>query len=351
MMTFFKNKVGIFFLLIVFIVCASLIIPDANLLDEALDNQKELRVSKVLSILGSEDAVPYPNTKEFGVSVKRGEALIKEGFSTRPGGGKTRTQSKHFVCTSCHNLEKEDPDLRFSDPQARLEYTDAKGLPFLQGTTLYGAVNRTSFYNDDYELKYGDLVLPARKDLRKAIQLCAVECAQGRKLKSWEIESILAFLWTIDLKVSDLVLNDEELSFIYSALEDGIEQDSAIALIKSRYSTGSSATFETAQASRMNSEQHIGDPDNGQKIYENSCLHCHEDRKYSYLDLDHDKMTYKHLSRKAQGYGNHSLYQVTRYGVYSRSGRRSYMPQYPLEKLSDKQLEDLRAYIDMKASE
>ena len=351
MITLFKNKIGIFFLLIVFIVCASLIIPEASQLDEALGDQKDLRVSKVLSILGSDDSVPYPNTKEFGVSVKRGESLVKDGFSTRPGGGKTRTQSKHFVCTSCHNLEKEDPDLRFSDPQARLDYTDAKGLPFLQGTTLYGIVNRTSFYNDDYELKYGDLVLPARNNIREAIQLCAVECAQGRKLQSWEIESILAYLWTIDLKVSDLTLTDAEQTFIYSAIENGVDQDSAIVLIKSKYRKGASATFGTAQESRVNSKAYIGDPDNGQKIYENSCLHCHEDRKYSYLDLDHDKMTYKHLSRKADGYGNHSLYQVTRYGVYSRSGRRSYMPQYPLEKMSEKQLSDLRAFIDMKAAE
>ena len=153
MITFFKSKAVVVFLFLVFVICASLIIPEADLTE---DDSETLRVSKVLDILGSDDVVPYPNTKEFGVSVKRGEALIKEGFSTKPGGGKTRTQSKHFVCTSCHNLEKEDPDLRFSDPQTRLEYTDEKGLPFLQGTTLYGAVNRKSIYNDDYYLKYGD---------------------------------------------------------------------------------------------------------------------------------------------------------------------------------------------------
>lgn len=348
MITFFKSKAVVVFLFLVFVICASLIIPEADLTE---DDSETLRVSKVLDILGSDDVVPYPNTKEFGVSVKRGEALIKEGFSTKPGGGKTRTQSKHFVCTSCHNLEKEDPDLRFSDPQTRLEYTDKKGLPFLQGTTLYGAVNRKSFYNDDYYLKYGDLVLPARNDIREAIQLCAVECAQGRKLKSWEIESVLAYLWTIDLKISDLTLSEEELSFIYRALDGEAEQDSAVALIKSRYAEGSPATFCTAHDSREKSKAFIGNPENGQKIYENSCLHCHQDRKYSFFNLDNQKMTFNHLSRKADGHGSHSLYQVARYGVYSRSGRRSYMPQYPFEKLSNQQLEDLRAYIDMKAAE
>ena len=93
-------------------------------------------------------------------------------------------QSKHFVCTSCHNIQKEDPDLSIADPQARLEYARDMELPYLPGTTLYGAVNRTSFYNGDYEKKYGDLVKPARNNLREAIQLCAVECSQGRALRS-----------------------------------------------------------------------------------------------------------------------------------------------------------------------
>lgn len=338
-----------------FIIGASLIYPDKALrlstssaAIEAIPND-QLKVSKILRILGGPASDHMPNTKQFGVSAKRGEALFKEGISTKPGGGKTRVQSKHFKCTSCHNVEKEDPDLRFSDPQARLEYTNDRGLPFLQGTTLYGAVNRETFYNDDYEKKYGELVIPARHDLRGAIQLCAVECAQGRELDEWELESILAYLWTIDLKIADLQISDAELGFIYEAVEEGASQDSALTLIKSKYLQGSPAHFGSAYDSKVTLEELTGRPDNGQLIYENSCLYCHENRKYSFFQLDNEKLTFKHLSKKAGGYGRHALHQVVRYGVYSRSGKRSYMPQYPFEKMSEQQLADLEAYIDMKA--
>ena len=337
---------GVGFLRLVFIIGASLISPDKA---KGLDLEEDLSVFKVLKILVEKDNGIYPETRDFGVSANRGESLIREGFSTKPGGGKSKQQSKHFVCTSCHNLEKEDPDLTKSDPEARLDYTAEKGLPILQGTTLYGAVNRESFYNDDYFLKYGELVDAARNDIRGAIQLCAVECAQGRKLHDWELESILAYLWTIDLKLSDLSLSSEELDLVYEAIDTEEDQSAAVDLLKSKYLQGSPAHFGTASESKKTQETLVGRPDNGQRIYENSCLHCHQDRRFSYLQLDNEKLTFKHLSKKANGFGPHSIYQVSRYGVYSRSGKRSYMPQYPIEKMSDQQLADLRAYIDMRA--
>ncbi len=338
-----KGKLYIGFFIACFVVCASLLIPE----DKSIGGDD--RVFKVLSSLGDTGLDHFPNTKIFGVSAKRGKALVENGFSTKPGGGKTRKQSKHFVCTSCHNLEREDPDLAISDPQARLEYTNQKGLPFLQGTTLYGAVNRESFYNDDYEKKYGQLVIPARNNIREAIQLCAVECAQGRRLKDWEVESILAYLWTIDLKLSDLSLSENEMIAVNEAMDGKIQSDSVISMIKSKYLKGSPAHFVSAQDSREASVSVEGNPDNGKLIYDNSCLHCHQDRRYSYFALDDCDVTFKFLKRKEDNYSDHSIYQVTRYGVQSVSGRRSYMPQYPIEKMSDQQLQDLRAYINMRA--
>lgn len=331
---------------LVFILAASLVAPEQG---EILN--EDMRLVKLLESLGDDALDHYPDTDIFGVSAKRGEAIVKEGFSSRPGGGRTRRQSKHFVCTSCHNLQREDPDLSVADPQARLEYTQAQGMPFLQATSLYGVVNRESYYNDDYYKKYGDLVIPARNDIRGAIQLCAVECAQGRKLLPWELESILAYLWTIDLKLSDLVLSDEEFKFIEKAFSQNLEQDSAVNLIRSRYLTYSPAHFTTAHSSLTTSDSLAGHPENGKLIYEGSCLHCHENRRYSFFHLDNSSLCFQHLANKADGYGRHSIYQVVRYGVYSRSGKRSYMPQYPLEKMSEQQLADLDAYIQMRASE
>ncbi len=334
---------GIFVLALFSIVLTAAYIKPNNI------HETDLKVAKILSILGHEMEAPIPDTNSYQISAAKGESIIKSGIATKPGGGKTKKQSKHFLCTSCHNLEKEDPDLSIIDPQARLEYTNSKGLPFLQGTTLYGAINRESYYNDDYYKKYGDLVLPARNDIKEAIQLCAVECAQGRELKDWEIESIVAFLWTIDLKLSDLNMNQDELDRVYAAIDGDGNKKAAVELIRSKYTKTSPATFGTAHESLIMKGEYTGDADNGKLIYDNSCLHCHQNRKYSFFQLDDSRLTFKHLSKKANGYGRHSLYQVTRYGVYSRSGKQSYMPQYPKEKMSEQQLADLRAYIDQQA--
>ena len=136
---------------------------------------KDSPLWEVLQNLG--EPAPNHSIKELpsNASVEIGRDLVVQGFSNPKEGKSSCQQSKHFVCTSCHNLQREDADLKVVDPESRLAYANENGIPFLQGTTLYGAVNRSLFYNDDYEKKYGDLVKPARNNLREAIQLCAVE--------------------------------------------------------------------------------------------------------------------------------------------------------------------------------
>ncbi len=286
---------------------------------------------------------------DIDASADLGEDIIRNGFSNRKGLKKSKRQSKHFVCTSCHNLEREDPDLSINDPQARLEYTVEKGIPFLQATTLYGAVNRETYYNGDYDKKYGELVAPAREDIREAIQLCAQECAQGRALKEWEIESILAYLWTIDLKVKDLNLSDLELQSIQSAMGNEVLKKEGVKLIKRKYLTASDATFIPPPVDRKIGTGLSGDQENGKLIYDNSCLHCHYQKRYSFLHLDDNKMSFRYLDKAAETYSRHSLYQVARYGTYSKYGKKSYMPNYTMEKMSNQQLADLRAYIKYRA--
>ncbi|MFT4534374.1 MAG: mono/diheme cytochrome c family protein [Saprospiraceae bacterium] len=301
----------------------------------ALDNKS---VVELLESKGVDYSEKKPNFDLAGVSAEAGEQLFHYGFAQKPNGGKSPRQSKHFVCTSCHNVEKEDPDLSVSDPQARLIYTNERGFPFLQGTTMYGAVNRSTYYNGDYEKKYGDLVEPARTDIRGAIQLCATECAQGRELKDWELESILAYLWTLELKIEDLGLTEETASKL------------DVESIQAKYLQGSPATFLPPPSDRKGGSGLIGRPDNGKLIYENSCLHCHYRGEYSFLHLDNSRLSFKHLKRNISKYSRHSLYQVTRWGVPVKSGKRSYMPQYTEERMSQQQLADLRAFIEEEAS-
>ena len=286
-----------------------------------------------------------------GVSALIGEDIVKMGFSKRDGEKNAKRQSKHFVCTSCHNIDREDPNLAYMTPEARLSYTVEQGLPFLQATTLYGAVNRESYYNGDYEKKYGDLVEPARNNIREAIQLCALECAQGRKLKDWELESILAYLWTIDLKVSDLQLAETEINSIQEAMKRPPLFEEALKFLANKYSKKSDATFLEPPKDRKVGVGTKGNPKNGKLIYENSCLHCHYQKRYSFLNLDDSKMSFSYLDRKADTYSMHSIYQVVRYGTYSKYGKKSYMPSYTKEKMSDQQLADLRAYISKRASD
>ncbi len=308
-------------------------------------------VTQLLAELGEVDASKNPDFSISGVSATAGEKLVKEGFAIDKNGNKSKNQSKHFKCISCHNVVKEDIDLADPEPQARLEYTARVGIPYLQGTTLYGAVNRSTYYNGDYEKKYGDLVKPARHDIREAIKLCAVECAQGRDLETWEVESILAYLWDIELKVTDLIFSADEVKLLESNNPAAANSKEKIDLLKSKYDTGADAHFVVPPFDRKVGYPGLqGNPSNGRLIYENSCLYCHENQKYSYLHLDNTKLSFKHLDKKVDRYHPHSLYQVTRWGVPVKSGKRSYMPQYTEEKMSNQQLEDLRAYVHYKAT-
>ena len=306
----------------------------------------EESVQELLEQLGDEKSKNYADLPLVGVSAEIGESIVKTGVSRRLSGGKTLKQSKHFVCTSCHNIEQESAYLNVEDPQERLEYTVEKGLPFLQGSPLYGIVNRSYFYNDDYEKKYGDLVDPARNDIREAIQLCAVQCSQGRALKEWEIESVLAYLWKLDLKLDNLVFDGMELDKLEKALNEGTDKEGAIKLLKSKYMDKSPAHFQAPPEDRKKGIETItANPDNGKLIYENSCFHCHKNNNYSFFRLDSEKLSFKQLKSNMGKFDVRSVYQVVRYGTEPHGGKKAYMPHYPLEKMSLQQMEDLRAYI------
>lgn len=310
----------------------------------------ERSVYEVELSLGAEPSSFQVDPSIPNVSAEVGKDLVHMGFSKREDSKKSKRQSKHFVCTSCHNVEQEDLSLQAADAMSRLNYAATHDKALLQGTTLYGAVNRETFYNGDYVKKYGDLVKPAHADIREAIQLCAVECAQGRELKDWEVESILAYLWTIDLKMGDLGLSETEFEYINKAIETQEDTEQVLRIIQGLYMNGSPATFGYPPEDRKKGYADLeGDPNRGKLIYEKSCYHCHANQRYSYFNLDDSSLSYKFLDKKAGSYSRYSLYQVIRYGTYPLHGKKSYMPLYTEEKMSDQMIEDLRAYIEKKA--
>lgn len=305
-------------------------------------------VAELLETLGDKEVPHHPNTNVKGMSVELGRDIVVKGFS-KNGKRKSKRQSKHFTCIACHNIEREEPDLAHPNPNARLKYAVEHDLPYLQGSPLYGIVNRTSFYNGDYVKKYGALVEPTRHDLREAIALCAIECSQGRPLKTWEMESIVAYLWTIGLKLGDLDISEAEMDTIQQAFNDGTHRGKAIRILKSKYLDYSPATFVDPPQNRETGDGLEGNPRAGKWIYEQSCQHCHLREPFSYLTLDNDKVTFQHMLNQAGKYAPHSIYQVVRYGTPPKGGKGAYMPHYTAEKMTDQQMADLRAYIELMA--
>jgi len=320
------------------------------------DNREEVNIAgddsvhDVLAQLGEKETKNLSSTSLPDVSAEAGRRMVLEGFSQDGNGKKFAKLSNHFVCTSCHNIVKENDDLTSIDPQERLEYAKSNNLPFLQGSPLYGLVNRASFYNGDYVKKYGNLAKAAHNNIREAIQLCAVECAQGRRLKPWELESVLTYLWTLELKIKDLGLSDSELITVEKAINEGSGQKEAVALLQSKYRKDSPATFGRPPDDMAKGYDYEGDPVNGQAIYQLGCQHCHENQRYSFFELDDSKLSFDYLQKHLKRHRRFSFYWVSRYGTKPKPGKKAYMPQYTEERMSDQQLEDLRAYIDQEAS-
>ena len=310
---------------------------------------KKMPVQLALVELGAKQPTHRPRTDVKSASKERGRDIVLKGYARTPYGGKSDRVSKHFVCTSCHNVERDEPDLMATDPLARLKYVGKKGLPFLQGSSLYGIVDRRSFYNGDYEKKYGNLVEPARKDLRQAIHLCATECAQGRPLEVWEMESVLEYLWTIGLKLGDLDISEKEWKMLERAIVNKEEKEAALTMLESKYLKGIPATFIDPPEDRKEGFSNEGNPETGKMIYDLSCLHCHDGKRYSFFNLDSSELTFEFLDRHISDYTRYSIYQVARYGTSPIPWKKAYMPNYTKEKMSEQMLEDLRVYIEQRA--
>jgi len=337
------------FLSIVLSLCVFILIAAVSILQEEKQHWDEnTPLIEVMAKLGAE--MPSHYIKADAELVKRGREMFIYGRTTTPEGKASKRISIYYECTACHNNVREDPDLALSNPESRLRYAQEKDLPLLQGTTMYGTVNRSGWYNGDYHKKYGDLVKPARHDLKGAIQLCAEVCAQGRKLEEWEMEAMLAYLWDIGYKMKDFNLGDTDMRTLNEAIEGKGDKKKALGLLNSLYLGGSPATFASPPEDKAVGYGLEGDAERGQAVYELSCMSCHgPSLDISGYVLDDEKVTFKSLKKNITKDTRFSIYEIIRKGTYSIPGHKPYMPHYTKERMSDQQIEDLRAYIEMRS--
>lgn len=305
-------------------------------------------VMDVLAILGKER--PYYYTDTFDPELAAiGEELITKGKANY-NGKKGKRISSYFQCTDCHSLKKETKELNDHSADARLSYAIENDLPFYPGSTLHGLYNREKFYNDDYYKKYGDLVFAANDSIENAIQLCAEYCASGRPLEEWELNAMMHYFKRQELKMNELGLTDAELQKIKSALVAQRASKDLVELIESAYIQRFPAKFSGTMLEEDRKYGEGGNALRGEKIYELSCMHCHDNSRVTNLDLGKDVLSGQYLWNNRTGYDDHSIYQVVRWGTYPKTGRQQYMPLYTEQRMTDKQINDLMAYVKLLAN-
>lgn len=292
------------------------------------------------------------NPQIKGASAEIGKDIVLKGYSVkRDGKGKTAKQSKHFECTACHTTEKEFDDLADLDPNKKLEYAGKNNIPYLQGSSFYGIVNREHFYNDEYQKKYKDVpgIRSSFNEIRDAIQVCAIQCSQGRALEDWEIESVLMYFWELQLKIKDLNLTTEQKEKIEYALNENQSGARAFHYIRDEFSDVSPAHFVKPMKYRKLGDSELKNKERFQRgkwIYDLGCKHCHGKKRYSFYNLDESKSTFKYLVKHLESGKHHSLHKISRYGTAPKRFKKAYMPQYTKEKMSDTQLIDLQIYVE-----
>ena len=304
------------------------------------------------------------------------EIFLSGRVMTQPAGsGPSKPVSKFFTCARCHNYEREDPVLPVLDPEARFEWIErtGKNLFLLQGVTLWGGVNRRSFYAGDYS-KYHDLCVPKGEEvfpwlpcgpifgwcipgcrtmdpdtLVDATQVCSHYCSVGRYLKAWELYALLAFFWDQEIKLEDLDLTPqtrvEVLEVLTAPAPDSLDAKRLRALMAGAYSDTAGNTFRGRPrlagdatpgkpvVEYPDGSKFTGDFQRGAKLWKLSCGHCHEAKERS--------LTREKAERFSKNFEQFHLMIAKG----TRHSFRRYMPNFTLERLSRRQSTDILAFL------
>lgn len=283
--------------------------------------------------------------------ITKGQELITKGQTTDFHGKPSNTNAK-INCVACHTTVKEFPSVGVIDAQKRLEHGEKSNIPFLPGTPFYGLVNRIAFFNNDYQKIFehsnyqeSHPLHAGHKDIRRAIQGCNHVYAKGRHLEPWEVESILAYLWTLELKIGDLQMTEADLAIVKESVLHHKDNAKAVSVLRKYYPEVYPATLPAPLpvAERSQVSASSNDFNNGKRIYKQSCLYCHENGKYSSFRLDENTKTFQMLEKNLDSDSKLSIYNALRYVPNPKN--KSNTPHYTKERMTDKQIQDLRFYI------
>lgn len=310
------------------------------------------QVWELLEALGE----PPPVHRLGSVTAKRidaGRKLVDEGRAPHPVTGKPGAKlSSYFFCGECHPGGKTTRHpAQFSDPEARLAFAVEKDLPLLAASTFAGIVNRESYFGGDHAERY----LPpieAGAGLAEAIRFCSVELARGREPEPWETEAILAYFWSLEWSLSDLGYTGADLAEMKRRSLNPSEHLALIAEIRERFPAAATATYGEVPANPADGYpvDRSPSPDNGRAIWERACLNCHDAEGASEHYFGDKASTWNSLRERFDS-GEPSAYHLIRVGTFPEKAKGSWMPNFPIEKLADAQIEDLRAYVESRAEE
>lgn len=302
-----------------------------------------------------------------------GREIFINGFVKKPpiGTGPSERVSQYFQCVTCHNFKREDPKLTVQDPEARFRWIEQTGeeIYLIQGATMWGVVNRETFYSDYYEI-YHNLCVPKENvdrssscgpflnicapgcrtmdpsSLEDAIQVCSKYCSVGRYMADWELTALLAFFWDQEVRLMDLDLPPDQAARVKNVLNctstEPQEKEKLRRLISSRYARKANNTFRGIPTVEKDASQGDlvaqypdgsrfgGDPARGERLYGLSCARCH--------GLYNMPQTASYLGGNLE-----EFYKMLAKG--SRHSDRPYMPNFTLERLSRQQAADILMYL------
>jgi hypothetical protein len=264
--------------------------------------------------------------------------------------------SPHYKCTHCHNHVREDRTLWDQDPNVRFAMIEARGgrtpagefpLMLAPGTTLWGAVNRESFYNQSFEA-YHFLTVPGDREmnpnsLEDATQICGRYCSVGRFMQPWEMTAFMTWYWDMEVKLADLDLPASvEADVLKSLTNPATPADQVTkyrALLRRSHLTRAGADYihppkeigTDTVGPYPDKIAYKGDPAIGARLYKVACDQCHGPDK---PNVKSGKALFREPKR---------FHQVLAHGT-SRDDE-PYMPMFSARRLSRQQIADIQAYL------